>query len=356
MKPLTIKITTLTPLWTGGVKMTTDRLHETGIIGSLRWWYEVIVRGLGGKACDPTADGCKFNKEGFEKAKREGKDEQEALDAAKLCDVCRVFGATGWQRRFRVEVVDTNLVKDELKGQFKADRSYVDARGKRQTPKWYFKGPGLIGDLTVRLIPSALGFDIKMMAGLVKLVAAWGTLGARAHLGFGVLRLSAPQPMRPLLDHFRLLVGPHTYPSLPSLSSLRNLFLARIQVDTNRFQETLNLIYDLRRCFASNKNLCHFVMGTTRGQRLLASKIKVSRPYDQEGKKVIRVWGWIPENLNFGASQDDVLKIIHGHTQAKYTLGVWREFGSGLDASGKVRDSTGKVYTDPYEFLCSLVV
>lgn len=43
-----IKIQTLTPLWTGGVDGKMDRIHETGIIGSMRWWYEAIVRGLGG--------------------------------------------------------------------------------------------------------------------------------------------------------------------------------------------------------------------------------------------------------------------------------------------------------------------
>ena len=40
---LTVKIRTLTPLWTGGLDGTMDRIHETGIIGSLRWWYEAIV-------------------------------------------------------------------------------------------------------------------------------------------------------------------------------------------------------------------------------------------------------------------------------------------------------------------------
>ncbi|HHF52316.1 MAG TPA: type III-B CRISPR module RAMP protein Cmr1, partial [Candidatus Aminicenantes bacterium] len=40
-----MKIKTLTPIWTGGVGGRCDRLHETGIIGSLRWWYEAIVRG-----------------------------------------------------------------------------------------------------------------------------------------------------------------------------------------------------------------------------------------------------------------------------------------------------------------------
>ncbi|WP_348531079.1 type III-B CRISPR module RAMP protein Cmr1, partial [Methanothrix sp.] len=36
---LEIRLKTLTPLWTGGVDQTCDRLHETGLIGSLRWWY-----------------------------------------------------------------------------------------------------------------------------------------------------------------------------------------------------------------------------------------------------------------------------------------------------------------------------
>lgn len=40
-----IRLRTLTPLWTGGVDGTCDLLHVTGIMGSLRWWYEAIVRG-----------------------------------------------------------------------------------------------------------------------------------------------------------------------------------------------------------------------------------------------------------------------------------------------------------------------
>ena len=44
MELLEIRLKTLTPLWTGGVSGQCDRVHETGIIGSLRWWYEAIVR------------------------------------------------------------------------------------------------------------------------------------------------------------------------------------------------------------------------------------------------------------------------------------------------------------------------
>ncbi|MCK4615147.1 MAG: type III-B CRISPR module RAMP protein Cmr1 [Thermoplasmata archaeon] len=45
-----VKIRTLTPIWTGGVEGKCERLHETGIIGCLHWWYEAIVRGLDGYA------------------------------------------------------------------------------------------------------------------------------------------------------------------------------------------------------------------------------------------------------------------------------------------------------------------
>lgn len=58
-----IKLKTLTPLWTGGVDGRCDRVHETGIIGSLRWWYEAIVRGPEGWACDPTDNGCIYERQ-----------------------------------------------------------------------------------------------------------------------------------------------------------------------------------------------------------------------------------------------------------------------------------------------------
>jgi len=88
-EPLTIKLRTLTPLWTGGVDQKCDRLHETGLLGSLRWWYEALVRGFGGDACDPTEDGrCPD-------------------DAGKRCVACALFGCTGWSRKFRLQIIDT---------------------------------------------------------------------------------------------------------------------------------------------------------------------------------------------------------------------------------------------------------
>ncbi|WP_322822294.1 type III-B CRISPR module RAMP protein Cmr1 [Chloroflexus sp.] len=93
-QPLTITLKTLTPLWTGGIDGTCDRLHETGLIGSLRWWYEALVRGLGGYACDPTSeDRCP------------GRD-------GKHCVTCELFGCTGWSRKFRLSVASTPEIKN----------------------------------------------------------------------------------------------------------------------------------------------------------------------------------------------------------------------------------------------------
>jgi len=78
-----VRIKTLTPIWTGDAERKNTELRETGIIGSLRWWYEALIRGLGGSACDPTNSNC------------EGKNH---------CDACELFGCTGWSRKFRLEV------------------------------------------------------------------------------------------------------------------------------------------------------------------------------------------------------------------------------------------------------------
>lgn len=84
-----ITIRTLTPLWTGGVDRKSNYLRETGIIGSLRWWYEAMVRGLGGWACDPTDD-------------KRGCPDAEGSH----CAACELFGCTGWQRKFKLQILD----------------------------------------------------------------------------------------------------------------------------------------------------------------------------------------------------------------------------------------------------------
>ena len=85
------KLEALTPIWTGDAQRRSTNLIPTGIMGSLRWWYEVLVRGLGGKACDPTVDGVRCPDRNN-----------------RHCVVCELFGCTGWARKFRLMVMDEN--------------------------------------------------------------------------------------------------------------------------------------------------------------------------------------------------------------------------------------------------------
>ena len=114
MKEFTVKIKSLTPLWTGDADRKNTTLRETGIIGSLRWWYEALIRGLGGTACDPTDENlrCKLDQDKFKKAIKRGKSAQEALDE-KICPACQLFGCTGWSRGFRLEIngISENNIK-----------------------------------------------------------------------------------------------------------------------------------------------------------------------------------------------------------------------------------------------------
>jgi len=89
-----VKIKILTPIRTGNEHRKYDTLRETGLIGSLRWWYEALIRGLGGSACDPTSSKC---------------------DRKNHCDACELFGCTGWARKFRLEVQNENNDKMILK-------------------------------------------------------------------------------------------------------------------------------------------------------------------------------------------------------------------------------------------------
>jgi len=115
-----IQLRTMTPLWTGGVDQTCDRLHETGLIGSLRWWYEALVRGLGGYACDPTGEERCPDKDG------------------KRCAACELFGCTGWARKFRLRVLDEQgrVVQNALAANQTVQLQFLELRPMSNEERW----------------------------------------------------------------------------------------------------------------------------------------------------------------------------------------------------------------------------
>jgi len=330
---LEIKLSTVTPIWTGGPDGKSDRLHITGIMGSLRWWYEAIVRGIGGRVCDPTnPDKPKCS---YDSTKPETFED--------VCEVCRVFGATGWARRFRLIVTDETQLQPEKSPrlQISASRSYKDRFGRTKIPTWYFKSAPRRGHVDIKLITTDQQFQIEVIAGLIQFLADWATIGAKSQMGFGVVDITDRQGLQPLMERLQAITGSATYDTLPSL---RNIFFASIQAKNSSLEETFNLKYDLRRLFSTNKDLRHFVMGTVEDERQ-GAKIMLSRPYND----TIRLWGWIPEDVSqFHTSRVQVIKQIHSHLSTKYSINYWREFNS-------TRDTVQQGYANPKEFLNSLL-
>jgi CRISPR-associated protein Cmr1 len=170
-----IKIKTLTPLWTGGVDATPDRLHETGIIGSLRWWYEAIVRGFGGYACDVT---------GENKCELSGKEKSNAERLQKLCPACYLFGCGGWKRGFRLQATNNGecspfqLATLNKKGEYNfwwLSQIFEKAFG-TSLP---------FSEVTLDFKQVRSDGEIKQLKALLSIMAHIGAIGAKNQYGFG---------------------------------------------------------------------------------------------------------------------------------------------------------------------------
>jgi len=165
------KFRTLTPIWTGDVDKKCLEIKESGIIGSLRWWFEAIVRGLGYFACDPTGEG---------KCPVRFKDKQSTIEFKNYCIACLIFGATGIRRLFKLEI-DQNL-KRCFYG------THIQIKQKNRKRGW-FLGNGLVGEFSIKIIPLDSDFDKNLILLPLVLISKWGGLGAKTQHGYGVVEL-----------------------------------------------------------------------------------------------------------------------------------------------------------------------
>ncbi len=202
-EPLIITLKTLTPLWTGGADGRSDRLHTTGIIGSLRWWYEAIVRGLGGYACDPTSEKAdersEFDTKAYEQAKREKLSEIEVLQAGlkTLCPVSYLFGTTGWARLFQMQAINIPTTPLHFRTSLPMNQSWLKRvfGGESQNID-NLRVPH--GELELRFVPRGHAAEYAQSQFLLALRFAidYGGLGARLQHGFGQCNLVVPTDLQ----------------------------------------------------------------------------------------------------------------------------------------------------------------
>ncbi len=247
-----IHLKTLTPLWTGDIEGKCTKIKETGIIGSLRWWYEALVRGLGGYACDPTDSECEFNYNAY----RETKNVENGLKD--VCEACRLFGCTGWRKKFKLEINPEDrysyapfVIAKPKSSKKQAFLGYYDNTGRT-----YEKNGGIFGKLKVDI--TAQKEDIEgIIDCTLQLSADWG-LGAIVQRGFGISSLKRePKSYKKELPKFLEFPKKVSY-SLP-LPQIDHFFFYRIpirdgHVDTIRSEIGKN-VYKTMKAVKSGESL-----------------------------------------------------------------------------------------------------
>lgn len=306
MSELKLTIQTLTPIWTGGSDGTMDRLHETGLIGSLRWWYEVIVRGIGGHACDPTVNPCKLDKNfDIEKYQKTNNSIEKAamLRAAGLCDACQVFGATGWKRRFRLEVDSNGLKKDE------------------QAKSWNLKSNPFKGNFNLKIIPQSRDYDSILIVGILKLIERVGGLGAKNQLGFGSIVVKYDNFSA--RDFVNRITITKPEPSDEFLPNLQKMFFCNLD-DAATIEERKKYLREILTEIDDEGSLI-FLCGS------LDSGGKIN--YSELPNNITRVWGWIPEPDKgiYFQDREEVVEFIEDKFYDSLEDGSWVEYHSNRD-------------------------
>ncbi len=307
----------LTPVWTGDAHQKGGQLRETGLVGSLRWWYEAILRGVGFYACDPSTGSCVY----------------EQSDKLKgLCLACQLFGCTGYSRRFRLEIDGESTSGQTLEVRLK---NAEIAKQRRSGACQRYRGWRIPKELTkpfrLKFVPLFLeGFDIADIGLALRLIERFGAFGAKTSQGQGVVRFKGT-PEADLAKWKGMLTGrpykridqPSNSPSLDDIVGVTveiapqtNDWWKGIPLDMNGFRLSdkttwipsapavrARLRAELRKSFSVEDR--HRLMGWAdqKGRtQPKGSDVFVSHLYSEQDRWRMRIFAFVAKNGN-GADQ-----------------------------------------------------
>ena len=335
-----------TPLWTADASKQTRRAVGTGLIGSLRWWYESLVRGLGGWACDPTDADARC-------PPRNATVTPENVSAV-LCPACQLFGATGWAKTFTLAVTDHTQpdYPPTGRGTVQTTGGRLNHRGDHSA--WYFDHPGRVGPLTLTLLPRRPDDTgtVSLLFGLLEFIRRNAALGAKTGLGYGLFTWETPPPGLPAADDWVEMLAARASTGRRGPNGrwpdLRQMFFATVNLGESwTFSDFANFKYDLRAAFRGKgipNQVRHFLLGQVSRNDNQATKIKMALLPD---KRTLRLWGWVPDNLSDEFSRDQAMSILHKQITRLGRVSHWREFNSKRDTKAQ--------YTDGPDYLRSLM-
>jgi len=319
-------------------------LRETGIIGSLRWWYEALIRGLGGSACDPTNSKC------------EGENH---------CDACELFGCTGWSRKFRLEVeFNTTIPEVWIGTREKRGNRYL----KRNVAGFMSDGSIILTFIPLRDISQN---EWALLNKTLQIIADYGALGSKTSQGNGVIEIrennlphkdKKPEKLEksdnnnelPNLGNFFFYKFRIKFKEDVSNLIDRNVFWTHA-LDHPNFQDYrenwkklwndyhfLPISFHIRdaiRHLEGNKNERHAIFGIG-GNYAHGSKVFVSHGYkiDENDEKTveIRIWGYDTKDK----IKNDIKDQLENRLKEK--LFSKRENNELLESCSLIEEKTGK--------------
>lgn len=307
-----IRLNALVPIWTGdGNGATAKHILETGILGSLRWWTEALVRGMGIQVPDSPAD-----------------------DSSS--PVAKLFGSTSHQRAFRLDVIDEMMPHEHTElceGERKITYELVDLPGNPARlrdshatahPSWAYRGQLRSGALTLALTRHSPQ-TANIIHAVLKIASRWGGIGARPSFGCGRFALlDEPEGydgFTAWLEDIARQEQPVAAPG--TLPTLQKIFRADVPVPQRllgaekgmvRDETHFRIRYRVREAYRSSTvpaDERHRVCGWVRNDRVgsyaavrnenaTGSVFAISFPYRTvaEGQDMLRVWGWRPSDIN----------------------------------------------------------
>ncbi len=191
---LKVTFKTITPIYTGDAWQQCEEIKPASIMGSLRFWFEVLCYFNGvidneyfdenGKPSE-TLDYKKF-KELKDKIKSK-MDLENAIDTI-LKDMeislpSRIFGCTGWRGRIRIKSIEYNK-NNFNKNNFKNEPRRAIIEGKR----WYWKKTYYFGEFEIVFETDEVTKEAVLIP-LLNFIERYGYLGGGQNIGYGRVKI-----------------------------------------------------------------------------------------------------------------------------------------------------------------------
>lgn len=315
---ITVGLETLTPLWTGDAFSKTAEIKASSILGTIRWWYEIICRSLGMRVCDGKhLEKCNLKRKEFLKDLIKDRPIDEALDNQNICPVCRLFGCNGWAGKIKL-IIDENIKEDI--GEIVVGTRRND-KGRRPIEGKIFNKENSLKLLFIP-VKELNEKEIELLILTIRIISDNAALGGRTAQGNGIVRLlfnETPKRRNVITkDDIKETAKSWKYPTLDNTFFLkvRLEFSENISciIDKNKFWTGSNRssnskswdriwtkhrfipigfhIRDTIRRVEQNENLRHELFGKVKKDGE-GSKIFVSHGYKIHNNTVeVRIWGY----------------------------------------------------------------